>query len=305
MNRREFLGAAATLALGAAVEAVLPSRVAADTLPRMYLPVIIAKPEPPQYDERKGAVIIRSADDVAMLGAGWWYDYTPTPEYQAPGFVPMIRDQTQLAAFRDSGWSLDMIAHDAEVLFYNEQNIACQVPDEEALTPDEMAADLHEMHEARPDLRIVGPSLYYAPEYPWIWSAEELIDAYEGSYGALPLVGVQAHGIECNVSYTVQSINNQIQPYSDAGYGDLEVWITEYMKYATCYPEPESCVQVCEGVWEHFASDDRVTHMCWFPTRWNPGTGDPGGVDWTAQRLIDGYGMLTETGIVYQGLGGA
>jgi len=302
MNRREFLGAAATLALGAAVETMLPSRIAADTLPRMYLPAIIAKPEPPAYDERKGAVIIRSADDVAMLGAGWWYDYTPDPSYAAPGFVPMVRDPYQLAQFRDLDWSTGWVAENATVLFYNEPNLIDQMYGLD-LTPSDVAADLHELHLARPDLQIVGPSLYYYGN--WRWQHDDLIAAYESAYGEpMPIVAIAAHAIDCNVSYVVQKIERQISHYTDAGY-DLPVWITEYMKgSATCWPNPESPADVALGVWQHYADDDRIERMCWFPARWDPAWTDPGGVGWTSRRLIDCDGMLTETGVVYQGLGG-
>jgi hypothetical protein len=73
---------------------------------------------------------------------------------------------------------------------------------------------------------------------------------------------------------------------------------------ATCWPNPETCADVAEGVWQHYANDPRIERMCWFPARWDPAWTDPGGVGWTAQRLIDDDGMLTSVGVVYQGLGG-
>lgn len=299
MNRREFLKLVAGGMLASLVKARGSS---ADTyMARVYLPVVLAKPKPPTYSERKGVVIIRSAGDVTMLGASWWYNYTMTPNYDAPGFVPMVRDPYQLADLRVAGWSTDLLPQGALVLFYNEPNLVEQMYGLD-LTPEDVATDLHELHEARPDLHIVGPSLFYYSN--WRWQHDQLIAAYETLYNQpMPIVVIAAHAIDCSVAQVVNKIEWQVSHYTEAGY-DLPVWVTEYMKGSvTCWPNPETCADVCGGVWEHYANDARIERMCWFPARWSAEWSDPGGVSWLDQRLIDDNGVLTETGVVYQGLG--
>lgn len=278
MNRREFLASSLASVL--------------------YLPFISVNATPVEPNPMKGAVIIRSANDVTRLRAGWWYNYTPNKNYDANGFVPMLRDPYQLADFRDSGWSTDVLPNGSYVLFYNEPNLVEQMYGL-TLTPAYVAADLHELHEARPDLRIIGPSLYHYLDY--YWTHADFIDAYHQLYGTwLPIVAIALHSMEAKAYRIINKLNLQLDMYDSRGYNSLPVWVTEYTKGNwTEYPNPETAAYIAGEVFDYCASEPRFARVCWFPARWEPDWTDPGGVGWYNQRLIESDTNLTEVGRVY------
>lgn len=282
MNRREFLKSVALSSLASVT----------------YLPFVAVNAVPAKPNRAKGAVIIRSAADVTRLRAGWWYNYTPNKTYDADGFVPMIRDPYQLADFRDSGWSTSLLPTGSYVLFYNEPNLACQMYGLE-LTPTDVARDLHELHEARPDLRIIGPSLYHYLDY--YWTHADFVQAYHQLYGTwLPIVAIALHAIEAKAQRIINKLNLQLDMYDSLGYNSLPVWVTEYMKGSWDeYPNPETAAHIAGAVFDYYEDNPRFSRMCWFPARWEQAWTDPGGVGWYDQRLLDSSGNLTEVGRVY------
>jgi hypothetical protein len=313
MNRREFLRLVGMGALGVA-GAMLPARTRAwepasggDWEYEINLPIIgatkptLAAPEPtatPVYEPlQKGAVIIRATSDVATLAASWWYSYTLGPTYDAPGHVAMLRDP---GIYHAGTWR--ELPQGATVLFYNEPNCADQMHGVE-LSPYDVARHLRAVTLQRPDLRIVGPALFTAWD-ACDWYDHHLLEAYHELYGvgSWPCAAIAVHSIQGTTAWHADRIAWVISIYDQHGYGDLPVWVTEYMGGPWWDYEPQETIAA--GVWEWMATQPRIERACWFPARWAASWTDPGGVGWLDQRLLDDAGELTDVGAVYAGLGG-
>jgi hypothetical protein len=327
MNRREFLRLVGMGALGVA-GVTLPHRARAwepasdgDWEYELHLPVIGAtKPRPtpwitltptpeptpeptatptPSYEPlTKGAVIIRATSDVATLAASWWYSYTLGPtQYLNDQHVPMLRDP---GIYHEGEWR--DLPQGANVLFYNEPNCVDQMHGV-VLSPYDVARHLHAVHEQRPDLRIVGPALFTAWD-ACDWYDHHLLEAYHDLYGvgSWPCVANAIHSIQGTTAWHVDRIRWVMDIYDQHGYGEMPVWVTEYMGGPWWDYEPQETIAA--GVWEWMLTEPRIERACWFPARWAASWTDPGGVGWLDQRLIDDAGELTSVGSVYAGLGG-
>jgi hypothetical protein len=293
----------------------------AQTLPptpqsyRTHLPIIWHSGQPATPITPLRGITVFDTGDEAVSNASWYYNWSPSDSNSGDvGFVPMFRPATlqSASAYR-------VVYANRDVLAFNEPD-ACPLPDSDCLTADTLAQDWHELQEALPDSRLIGPGLTNHCYGDACWSLAEFLDAYHERYAMWPRLDAlaihyyQYFGYDVNVADTTL-----LQPYrrtwsgwlaymkqtlTARGYGDLPIWITEFGYQPLCGQGWDWCptaAGVVSGLQNWLALIDqepRIIRYAYFAAREELFTTDQ---SWWPMSLIRPDGTLTAAGQCYSG----
>lgn len=228
----------------------------------------------------RGACVVRSAADVRQLRASWWYSWTTTPPFAAPGFVPMVRDPQQLAALKRS-------SAPGLLLAFNEPNL----PEQADMTLDEVVTGLQQMYTLRPYAPVISPALYGQVGQTYGYGYRDMVLAYEARYGHRPIFYAIAVHAYADDAQTALTWVDYVRAEMDAlGYERTPIWLTEY----GTWPGGDAQRMIRE-MRAGTAARPWIERYCWFPAH---AVTDPGGTAWD-NALLDSAGRLTAVGREY------
>lgn len=235
---------------------------------------------------RAGSPWSNTPYDGVRLGVGWWYNWSPYPDFNkhAPlldsEFVPMLWGKNPRAV-ATMKYTYGCPEYDGPVLWLNEPDLYTQAD----ATPAEGVALLEEIIRVCPRAKVIGPQMGpFDREYQWLKSFWKL---WVDKHGAPPPTTMSIHIY--NTKYPERWIDALYEALPDyAG----KVWITEF---AYCGGGDRK-----EAFLKHlrvFNEDSRVERFAVFANRLQPGV-----EMWDSlacNEIYDDRNKLTETGLDY------
>lgn len=262
---------------------------------RLFLPIVCAVALLGPVQPYRGGERVNSDAQVATLGLTWHYNYTPSTAVTEGEFVPMIRDEAQLARLPElagyTGW----------VLGFNEPGVEGQA--ETLDTPLKIARAWRQVEQALPNAKLVSPAFMENGGLPWEVTGYPtfagFVAAYRAEYGQSPRIDALAVHVygwcrngQHDAERMAQYVRDRRAEAVALGY-NVPVWITEFGLFP--WPGQTYSSNDVMILQREFAARVRglayVERICWFPTVPAPGWPD---VLWN--------GGLTQLGEQYRSL---